>query len=1034
MSIESALFTALSGLRATQAQIQVVSGNVANVQTQGYSREILPQETVVNAASTSVSTGAVQRVVDQVLNSNLTNQTTTASAAATLDTYYQQIDALMGQTGSGATLNNALSGFSSAMQAVATTPQDPVAQGAAVSAAQTLAQTLNQMSAGIQQIREGTDSAISTDVTTLNTALQSIANTNQQISQLKAEGQSTAVLEDQRDQALNQVAQLIGVTSFTTGDGAMIVMTTTGQTLVDGVGAGSFSYTPSGNVSAATTLSGVKLNGIDITGDLTNGSIGALVQLRDVDLPGLTAQLNQFTNNLFNATAVTQSGVTFTNSGGVLAAGDSFTATVDGTTYTTAGLPANPAMTDLASALNTQFKAQAAIGVSGGAPQAGDIFTATIDGNVVATAALSGAGPFGSSDIVNALNATLTAINVPVTVNTPAAGDQFDVTINGTTYTTAALSGGGPFAATDIAAAIQAAIPSNYTATVNGGNIQIVDTTGALTSASIALNTGTGTETFGAGVQASTYSTSLDSGGNIAFKDSSGNPITVSLVKSTGTGTETFTSPGTIVVSGGAPQSGDVFQVTIDGTMVSTAALSGSGTLSTSDIVNALNNTLTAINVPVTVNTPVNGDRFDVMVNGTTYTTAPLSGSGPFTSTDIANAIQAALPSNFTATVNGGSIEIADTAGALTSASIALHSGSSGTESFSTGVQATKFSASVNTAGNIAFTDSSGKPVTVSLVKTSGTGTETFAATTLSASVVGGNLALTDSSGQPMTATLATNPIFTAGTPNNLTTPTTIDFAQTSGSFNVGQTFDVTVDGTDFGSTGALSTGTTSLAGLANVIQALFTAKGVGYTASVVGGQLEIADPAGNPITASVTLNAGAGTSDFTAGLPTTPLNTTNSGLGATNDANHFFAGVDLAAGIDNAATIQVNPALIADNGLLLNGVSGADPSISQNLVANLGQNYTFQAAGSFTNATTTTLGSYSSQIVGQVASAAASAKSNSTFQSSLQSQLASQAGSVSGVNIDEELSNLIQYQNAYGANARVITVIQTLYDTLMRM
>ncbi|HXS42227.1 MAG TPA: flagellar hook-associated protein FlgK [Stellaceae bacterium] len=757
MSIESALWTALSGLNATQAQIQVVSGNVANVQTPGYSREILPQETVVNAAQTSVKTGAVQRVVDQVLNSNLTNQTTIASAASTLATYYQQIDSLLGQVGSGATVNDALSKFSSALQAAATSPQDPVAQGAAVSAGQALAQTLNQLSAGIDSIRQGTDLAISTDVGTLNTALKSIATINTQISQLKAEGQSTAVLEDQRDQALNQVAQLIGVNSFITADGQMMVMTPTGQTLVDGVGAGTFSYTPSGNVSASTTLSGINLNGVDITNVLTSGSIGALRQLRDTDLPGLTAQLNQFTNNLFNATTVSDSGVGLAAGGGDPAQGDTFTATIDGVNYTTQGLPANPSMTDIA----------------------------------------------------NALNATLTAIDVPVTVNTPVAGDQFDVTIDGTSYTTAALSG-----------------------------------------------------------------------------------------------------------------------------------------------------------------------------------------TGPFTAADIASAIQAAIPSNFTATVNGGNIEIANTSAPLVSASIALHTGGTGTETFGTGVQATTFTASV----------------------------------------AGGNIALADSSGNPLTATLVTNPMFVAGAPNNGSTPTTIDFTQPSGSFNIGQTFDVVVDGTDLGTTTALPTGSATLAGVASAIQDLFTAKGVGFTASVVGGKLEIADPAGNPITASVTLNGGPGSETFTAGVPMSPLNTLNSGLGATNDAHHFFASVDIASGIDNAATIQVNPSLIANNALLLQGASGPDPSISQSLFANLGKNYTFAAAGAFTNSTTTTLGSYSSQIIGQAASTAASSKDNSTFQSQLQSQLASQAGAVSGVNIDEELSNLIQYQNAYSANAKVITVIQTLYQTLMQM
>ncbi len=851
MSIESALQTALSGLRATQAQIQVVSSNIANVQTPGYSRETLPQETVVNSAAISVDTGVIQRVVDPVLQTNLLNQTTTASEATTLDTYYQQIESLLGQVGSGATINDALNKFSSALQTVATSPQDPVAQGAAVSAGQTLAQTLNQMSAGIQSIRQGTDIAISADITALNSALQSIAKINLQVGQLKAQGESTAALEDQRDQALTQVAQLIGVNSFVDSNGAMEVVTNNGQTLVDPVGASTITYTPAGNVNATTALSGIKLNGVDITSQIDSGALGALRQLRDTDLPGLTAQLNQFTNNLFNATVVSKSSLTMDGSGGQPTSGDTFTATIDGSTYTTQPLPSNPTMLDIANALNTQFAARATIPVTGGAPQAGDTFSATINGSPFNTAALSGAGPFTTSDIVNALNAKLTAIDVPATLGTPATGDKFDVTVNGTTYTTAGLSGGGPYALADIASDIQAALPAGFTATVTGGNIEIADTTGVLTSASIALNSGTGTETFGTGVQASTYSASLDGSGNIVVTDSTGNPITVSLTKTGGPGTEAFA--------------------------------------------------------------------------------------------------------------------------------------------------ATKY-------------------------------------TTLTASVSGGNITLTDSSGNPVNATLTTNPMFTAGTPNNSGTPTTIDFTQTSSSLNIGQTFDVIVDGTDYGTTTELATGATSITDVATAIQSLFTAKGVAFTASVVGGKLEIADPAGNPITASVTLNGGPGSESYTAGIATSPLNTLNSGLGATNDANHFFAAVDIASGIDNAATIQVNPSLLADTSLLLNGASGPDPAISQNLFANLGANYTFAAAGSFTNSTTTTLGNYSGQILAQAASTAAAATSNATFQSSLQSQIATQAGAVSGVNIDEELGNLIQYQNAYGANARVMTTIQTLYDTLMRM
>ncbi len=853
MSIESALETALSGLTATQAQIQVISGNIANVQTPGYSREILPQETVVTSVASSVETGAVQRVVDQVLNTSLTNQTTTASAASTLDTYYKQIDALLGQTATGATINNAIDAFTSAMQAAATTPQDPVAQGAAVSAGQSLAQTLNQLSTGIQSIRQGTDSEIGADVQTINTALKSISTINGEISQLKAESQSTAGLEDQRDEALNQVAALIGVTSFVAGDGTMNVFTTTGQTLVDPVGAGTLSYTPAGNVTATTTLSGVKLNGSDITSQLTVGSIGALLQLRDTVLPGLTAQLNQVTNNLFTATQVSQSSGTLTNSGGNPAAGDTFTAVIDGNTYTTLPLPANPTMADVASALTTQFNARASVAVGGGAPVAGDVFSTTIDGTPFNTAALAGAGPFTTTDIVNALNATLTAISIPVTVGVPNAADTLTINVNGTNYTTAALGAGATI--TTMAAAIQAALPANFTATVSGGNIEIQDQTGILANAGPITVTGTGTETFGAGVPASTYSASIDSSGNIAIADSTGNPISLSLSKLAGTGTETF------------------------------------------------------------------------------------------------------APAQYT---------------------------------------------------------------------------------TLAAAANGGTVVITDTSGNPPTVAMTTNPMFTAGTPvaGNpvIPTPSTIDFTQTSSSLNIGQTFDVVVDGTDYGSTAALTTGAIALTDVATAIQNVFTTAGVAFTATVVAGKIRISDPAGNPITANITLNGGVGSEALTLNTTTSPLNTLNSGLGATNDKNHFFANVNIASGVDNSATIQVNPSLLSNTSLLLQGATGPDPSISQNLLVNLGNNYTFAAAGSFTNSITTTLANYSGQIIGQASSAAAAATSNATFQTQLQSQLATQAGSVSGVNIDEELSNLIQYQNTYGANAKVMTVIQTLYDTLMKM
>lgn len=314
MSLNIALQYAVSGLAATQAQLQVLSGNVANAQTPGYSRETLPQSSnTATSGGAGVTTGEIQRATDKILQAAVLEQTSTEGAASTIDGYSQQVQTLLGQVGSGNTLGDAFNTFMSAMQTLATTPQDPIAQQGAVNSGQQLAQKLNSLSSGIQSLRQNTDSQLATEVDTLNSALDTIGQLNGQISQLQALGQSTATIEDQRDQAMARVAQLIGIRSYARPDGTLQVMTAQGKILVDAATVRHFSYTPAGTVTAATPLSALTINGIDVTTETTSGELGGLLQMRDTTLPGLTAEVNQFTNNLY--TLGTAPNLQTTNSG-----------------------------------------------------------------------------------------------------------------------------------------------------------------------------------------------------------------------------------------------------------------------------------------------------------------------------------------------------------------------------------------------------------------------------------------------------------------------------------------------------------------------------------------------------------------------------------------------------------------------------------------------------------------------------------------------------------------------------------------------
>jgi flagellar hook-associated protein 1 FlgK len=80
------------------------------------------------------------------------------------------------------------------------------------------------------------------------------------------------------------------------------------------------------------------------------------------------------------------------------------------------------------------------------------------------------------------------------------------------------------------------------------------------------------------------------------------------------------------------------------------------------------------------------------------------------------------------------------------------------------------------------------------------------------------------------------------------------------------------------------------------------------------------------------------------------------------------------------------------------------------------------------------TLPDYMSQIASQQSQAANAATNLQQGQDTVLSALQQRFNDSSGVNIDTEMSNLIALQNAYGANARVMSVIQQMMATLLQV
>ena len=499
MGLTLSLDNAISGLQAAQANLALISANIANANAPGYSNETLPETTqiVTGAGGGGVSTGVAQRVTDTSLTNSLRDQNSVTSAATTLNTYYTQIQNLFGTVGGANSLADTLNQFSSALQTLSTTPEDTVAQANAVSAGQQLTSQLNGLSQSIQTLRSQADTQIATAVNQANTLINSIANDNTEIAEARALGQSTASLEDQRDLAVQQLAQQMNIQTFTRSDDSMVVMTSGGKTLVDGV-AEQISFIPSGTLTASSPVSPLTINGLNITGDITGGNIGALLQMRDQQLPALTEELNQFTNQLYNAGQVATSQIQTIS--GVPATGDVISGNIDGVAFTTAPIAA-PTAASIAAAVQAQFANMPNIKVT--ATGTNTIQVTDAAGNPLSSSFALSAGNGTETFTANPAANPTTPIQVMSTqtqtvTGTPALGDVLTGTIEGIPFTTAGI---GAATTAGMAAAIQAqfgAFPNIQVTATGPTTIQVTDTLGNPMSSTISLSAGTGTETFAA--------------------------------------------------------------------------------------------------------------------------------------------------------------------------------------------------------------------------------------------------------------------------------------------------------------------------------------------------------------------------------------------------------------------------------------------------------------------------------------------------------------------------------------------------------
>ena len=306
---------ALTGLNASQAGLEVTSHNINNSANAGYSRQRLVTSTAGATASgqgffgRGVQIDTVKRQYDSFLYRQMVGAQGTGAQLATHYDQLSQINNLFGDRTVGIT--PALEGFFASLNAGASSPADPAVRQDLIGKGNSLVTQINTAYRELQNLRDGVNTQISTTVDQVNSYLERINDLNQQI--VVAQGKSGHApndLLDQRDQALSELNQLVGIRYYEQGNSLNITLQS-GQTLLSGT-----SVYPLAAVQSASDPTRIALayslpagSGSTVQVELSDsevsgGKLAGFLQFRRESLDAVQDQLGQLAVGLalaFNA-------------------------------------------------------------------------------------------------------------------------------------------------------------------------------------------------------------------------------------------------------------------------------------------------------------------------------------------------------------------------------------------------------------------------------------------------------------------------------------------------------------------------------------------------------------------------------------------------------------------------------------------------------------------------------------------------------------------------------------------------------------
>lgn len=278
----------ITGLLTSQTALGIVSHNVSNINTDGYTRQ---RTDIVNNAptysgagylGTGVNVVNIRRIADDYVNQQLVTHTTTKNYLQTTYDYASELDTILADADAG--LNPALQQFFDSNHRVSSDPVSLPAREVMLTQARTLAQRFQILDQRMDDLRGNINLEIRDTITEINNLARQIADLNRDIS--TAPGRVSGILPndllDRREFLIKELGQYVKVQTIEQSNGSVNVYVGNGQTMVNDFNSFQMAVLPNKYDSSELGIGYVSgPNTVDISTLISGGKLAGLLEFRD---------------------------------------------------------------------------------------------------------------------------------------------------------------------------------------------------------------------------------------------------------------------------------------------------------------------------------------------------------------------------------------------------------------------------------------------------------------------------------------------------------------------------------------------------------------------------------------------------------------------------------------------------------------------------------------------------------------------------------------------------------------------------------